>query len=596
MSLSANMWTSVSGLMTHGEKMNVIGNNLANVSTIGFKAQRADFSDFIYTDYGTTSGADQVGKGVGICALIGDFSQGGFENTNSATDLAINGNGFFKVRNEGNNTNYYTRAGDFYFDEDRQLVNPNGMILQGWKTTQTESVTLASTTMTLSNEKQTFRRSGAVTDIVLDQWNIPPKRTTNVTVADNLINDDQYDITQSDTSPLTALFDTWDGSKNPPISDDAYATQSTIAVYDEGGNPHTATVYMDKVKATKVDGSGNPVYSIEGLPAGYTVYEYLVTIDPSEDKRTYGGTFNPDTGVVEGATSFYNEGDSSKPPTAKKCGVLMDGIMIFDASGQLVSQSAYTYGQNTPLDENAKIAVNPDEASSWVPTKFSNNGLPVFVANFSGKPLANSISESGAEDAIVELDLGLNSTSVHWDNDNEDQATKSYTSTTSLADLAVANGTVEYSQIAKMAGAVRDSNATACNGATFMTDIQDNGYRAGVLSNYTVDKSGVVYGYYNNGENIPLYQIAMYDFHNLQGLHRDGGNLYSPTHESGDPVEGVAGTGTFGEVNSYYIENSNVDMSREFVHMISTQRGFQANSKSITTTDTMLETVIGMKR
>ncbi|MBR3664412.1 MAG: flagellar hook basal-body protein, partial [Desulfovibrio sp.] len=88
MSLSANMWTSVSGLMTHGEKMNVIGNNLANVSTLGFKAQRADFSDFIYTDYGTTSGADQVGKGVGICALIGDFSQGGFENTNSATDLA----------------------------------------------------------------------------------------------------------------------------------------------------------------------------------------------------------------------------------------------------------------------------------------------------------------------------------------------------------------------------------------------------------------------------------------------------------------------------------------------------------------------------
>ena len=79
-------------------------------------------------------------------------------------------------------------------------------------------------------------------------------------------------------------------------------------------------------------------------------------------------------------------------------------------------------------------------------------------------------------------------------------------------------------------------------------------------------------------------------------MHRDGGNLYSPTHESGDPVEGVAGTGTFGEVNSYYIENSNVDMSREFVHMISTQRGFQANSKSITTTDTMLETVIGMKR
>ncbi|MCR5814633.1 MAG: flagellar hook-basal body complex protein [Desulfovibrio sp.] len=601
MSLSANMWTSVSGLMTHGEKMNVIGNNLANVSTIGFKAQRADFSDFIYTDYGTTSGADQVGKGVGICALIGDFSQGGFENTNSATDLAINGNGFFKVHNDANNTDYYTRAGDFYFDEDRQLINPNGMILQGWRTTQTKKVTLASSTVTLSNEAAEFRRTGSVTDIVLDKWNIPPERTTNVTVADNLINDDHYDITQSDTSPLTALFDTWDGSATPPISDDAYATQNTIAVYDEGGKSHNVTVYMDKVKSTKIDSNGNAIYNVEGLPAGYTMYEYLVTVDPSEDKRTYGGTYDPETGVVSDATSFYNEADPKS--SAKKCGVLMDGVMIFDASGQLVSQSAYTYGQNNPLyteDDEAshstKINIDPDEPSSWVPTKFSNNGLPVFVANFTGNPLANSISEYGAKDAIVELDLGLSSGTVHWTNDNKNDETSSYTSTTTLADLAVDGGVVNYENIAKIDGAIRDSNATACNGATFMTDIQDNGYPAGVLSNYTVDKSGVVYGYYNNGENIPLYQIAMYDFHNLQGLHREGGNLYSPTHESGTAVEGVAGTGTFGEINSYYIENSNVDMSREFVHMISTQRGFQANSKSITTTDTMLETVIGMKR
>ena len=105
-----------------------------------------------------------------------------------------------------------------------------------------------------------------------------------------------------------------------------------------------------------------------------------------------------------------------------------------------------------------------------------------------------------------------------------------------------------------------------------------------------------MYGYYDNGESIPLYQIAMYDFHSTQGLRREGGNLFTPTPESGEPIEGVAGTGTFGTITSYYIENSNVDMSREFVQMISCQRGFQANSKSVTTTDTMLETVINMKR
>ena len=621
MSLSANMWTSVSGLMTHGEKMNVIGNNLANVSTLGFKAQRADFSDFIYTDYGTTSGADQVGKGVGICALIGDFSQGGFENTNSATDLAINGNGFFKVRNDANNTNYYTRAGDFYFDEDRQLINPNGMILQGWETTVNKTVGFSSSTISRANDID-FRRSGTVKDIVLDRWNIPPQRTTNVTIANGLVNDDQYDVCGSDTSPLTALFDTWDGRKNPPISDDAYATQSTITAYDEGGKMHTVSVYMDKVKNHTVDSSGNLIYDIESLPAGYNMYEYLVTIDPSEDKRTYGGTgYNSETRLFEGdqPKPFYD--DTADPTTGEydtlKCaGILMSGVMIFDASGQLVTQTAYTYagqGKTDPSSTDVSQTLGTDQfkptldttdpdvktltKEMWQPTRFSNNGLPVFVANFSGDPLANSAWETNAENAIIELDLGLSSSTARWSSTKETADHKFYT-TGSLADLSkdATSNKVDFLSTVRMVSAERDDNATANNGTTFMTDIQDDGYAAGVLSNYTIDKSGVVYGYYNNGENIPLYQIAMYDFHNLQGLYREGGNLYSPTHESGTPVEGVAGTGTFGDINSYYIENSNVDMSREFVHMISCQRGFQANSKSITTTDTMLETVIGMKR
>ncbi len=93
-----------------------------------------------------------------------------------------------------------------------------------------------------------------------------------------------------------------------------------------------------------------------------------------------------------------------------------------------------------------------------------------------------------------------------------------------------------------------------------------------------------------------LYQISMYDFDNLQGLYREGNNLYSQTKESGTARQGVAGDSGFGSVKSYNIEQSNVDMSREFVQMIATQRGFQANSKTITTVDSMLETVIGMKR
>ena len=596
MSLSANMWTSVSGLLTHGEKMNVIGNNLANVSTIGFKAQRADFSDFLYTNYGTASGTDQMGKGTAINAIIGDFSQGSFENTNSATDLAINGNGFFKVHDTGRNADYYTRAGDFYFDKDRTLVNPNGLVVQGWRTSQETNVTFGDGALSTSNEDVEMRRTGVPVDIVLDQWNITPKRTTNITIANNLVNDDKYDTTTSETNPLTALFDKWDASqvKNgmQPLSDDAYATQSSIQAYDDSGNTHTLTVYMDKVNAelTTTDSTGNPTtaYTIDGLPPGYSIYEYLVTMDPTEDKRMYGGTYDANTGkYTTNGTKFYDEGGTVN----KKAGVLMSGVMVFNTAGQLVSQSAYTYGAQTePTNEADQVNLDPSDAGSWQPTKFSNNGLPVFTANFSGKALANSVSEADAEANLIELDLGLNSPIDQW-------SVSDSSNPTSLADLVVdANKVLDYDKIAKVVNGVRDADATANNGYTFMTDIQDDGYTSGVLSNYTIDQDGVVYGYYSNGENIPLYQIAMYDFHNLQGLYREGGNLYSATHESGDPVEGVAGTGTFGSIQSYYTENSNVDMSREFVQMISCQRGFQANSKSITTTDTMLETVIGMKR
>ena len=592
MSLSASMWTSVSGLMTHGEKMNVIGNNIANVSTIGFKAQRADFSDFFYTNYGTASGVDQVGKGTRIAALIGDFSQGGFESTNSATDLAINGNGFFQVRNENTDGKFYTRAGDFYFNNKRELVNPDGLHLQGWKTSQEKSVSISTGTVNLNKAEEDFRRVGTPTDIVLDQWNLPPERTKNITIANNLVNNDKYDVTSSKTSPLTALFDSWNAQNDPPISDTAYATQSTIKAYDDSGSPHDITVYMDKVKAKSVDAAGNMEYEINNLPDGYSIYEYLVTINPEEDKRTY-----EDSGTIK---TFYDETDKNPTKTTKDtlrtAGILMSGVMIFDSAGTLVSQSAYTYGgkdgsssydrnNSTPKDDS-KCSLDPTDKKSWQPTEISSNGLPVFTANFSGKGLANTVRELDAGDNIIELDLGLNNSSNSW------------TTSGSLDDLQIdtSTNTVDYNSLALMSGAVRDDNATANNGSTFVTDIQDDGYASGVLSNYSIDSEGVVYGYYSNGESIPLYQLAMYDFHSTQGLYREGGNLYSQTQESGRAVEGVAGNGTFGNISSYYIENSNVDMSREFVHMISCQRGFQANSKSITTTDTMLETVIGMKR
>ena len=111
-----------------------------------------------------------------------------------------------------------------------------------------------------------------------------------------------------------------------------------------------------------------------------------------------------------------------------------------------------------------------------------------------------------------------------------------------------------------------------------------------------MDDSGILYGVYSNGVTLPLAQVCLYDFTCQQGLRREGNNLFSQTRASGEAKSGPAGVAGLGTINSYALEQSNVDMSTEFVQMITTQRGFQSNSKAITTTDTMLETVISMKR
>ncbi|MDR2572751.1 MAG: flagellar hook-basal body complex protein [Desulfovibrio sp.] len=612
MTLSASMWTSVSGLLAHGDKMNVVGNNIANVSTIGFKGQRMDFNDYLYIDRGSTSGPTQIGEGVSIYAVLGDFSQGAFESTNSGTDIAIDGNGFFGVRRPNSKTLYYTRAGDFYFNKDRELVNPEGYHVQGLRVDNTKQLVFyTGAAVRASKDESPWVGQGSPTDIILDSWNLIPQRTTNVSVTNQLINEVIYDKAVDYTDPMCSLYKLWDANQtqkvppDPPLPQQAYATQSSLKVYDESGVEHEMTIYFDKVNTPVYDNATPPnlVYELQGLPAGYQVYEYLVTVPPSEDMRSYGGTYNPATNTVTGGTPFY---DPAGTNTSQKAGILMTGVLVFNAAGQLVNQTAYTYGgqYNGAANVNDQCPADPDLMASWQPTRFSSNGLPVLAANFTGQPLANSVGEmmqgtggpppySQAEQHIIEIDFGLTNAGGSWNN---------LTPTRSLADLAVVTlpgplPVVDYTNnAATMASAVRDQDATANNGTQFISDAQQDGYPSGVLSGYNIDTNGVLYGRYDNNVTLALWQMTLYDFRNLQGLRREGGNLYSQTMESGNARWSIPGNAGFGSTQAYNIEQSNVDMAREFVQMISTQRGFQANSKGISTVDTMLETVIGMKR
>lgn len=591
MSLTSSMWASVSGLLQHGEKMNVIGNNLANVNTVGFKGQRMDFADFVYQDAFSLSGTTQIGKGVQIGAVMGDFGLCSFESSTEVTDMAISGNGFFKVSPIGAETEYYTRAGNFRFSESGELLDPNGYCVQGWKVNENDG---------------NIQHIGAVTDVKFEKWSADPKQTQQVDWVLNLSKDAEdcskpnFDTTTNPNvaNPFSTLVSNWDATQEPHVPEGAYAYQTSMDVYDEAGGSHTLTVYFDKIDRATIDDTT--------ISKQDTMWEYIVTMDPAEDMRraNIGGNVNlKDTNAA---------------------GMLMAGTMTFDEAGKIKNQSAFVFGgedtANYADDDyedpyavagtKAKIpmlqgtdATHVDIADSMRPASISEDGYPMLYANFSGVTRSQTLADM-PESKMIKVNFGLQGES--WN--------PVLTPTTKLSDFTVtrapsASGTPQYTYTATNKldtmgfsgkvndGIIRAENSFSDYGAQNMTQsANQDGYTYGNLSNYTVDKEGVLYGVYSNGQTIPVFQLALYDFHCKQGLRREGNNLFSATRESGNPMEGTAGTGTLGSVNSNNLEGSNVNISTEFVRMITTQRGFQANSKNVTTTDTMLETVINMKR
>jgi flagellar hook protein FlgE len=127
----SSFFSGISGLIANSEAINVVSNNIANVNTVGYKASRASFQDVLYQSILGSSGTSQVGRGTALSSVDTLFSQGSFESTSEGTDLAIGGNGFFIVRAQNQDTNYYTRAGQFRFDKNGYLTTANGDILQG---------------------------------------------------------------------------------------------------------------------------------------------------------------------------------------------------------------------------------------------------------------------------------------------------------------------------------------------------------------------------------------------------------------------------------------------------------------------------------
>jgi flagellar hook protein FlgE len=521
-----SLYIGATGMKTHGRGIENLSNNLANVNTLGFKATDAYFENLMSTDVvtgGNSSGMSQQGHGVALSTIITDFSQGSPLPGSDVTDLAITGDGFFKVVKD--DTIRYTRAGNFRFDNEGYLVDPHGFRVQGRRFPPPSS----------------DLGGGDVTDIRLNlqededgyqYYSIDPLATTAVSMSPNL--GAEFGKINSEENPFFSMLSAWDSNAQAPLTGDSFSLANSIKIYDAEGNGHELTVYFDPVDVDDSEGRSH--------------YEFVVGIDPDEDGRT---------GMSDAA------------------GLLMAGTMTFLPSGQLADLSAYTQTASGAGSLNL---------AAWAPASINEDGYPTFDVSFVS-------SNASTETQTVSLNLGVYAGSGGWE--STDRANTVGSNASNL------NGLTDPARNAFA--------STNYRGATSIMFQDQNGYARGYLQTVDVDRYGVITGSYSNGQNAELYQVTLYGFRSPYGLNREGHNHFSATPASGEALQGspddynaVAGESDnglgLGIIQSNAIEASNVDMAEEFATMIVTQRGFQANSKAITTTDQLLQQAIHLKR
>ncbi|MFH1674183.1 MAG: flagellar hook protein FlgE [Pseudomonadota bacterium] len=592
MSLSSSLFSGISGLSTLGNSMTVIGDNIANVNTVGFKASRVTFQDVLSQTVATTAGSAQVGRGTSLADISSSFSQGSFESTDSATDLAIGGEGFFVVRDPNNEENqFYTRAGEFRFDKDGNFVSPAGYIVRGWVM-----------------DADTGEDVGSITDITLDSFTSSPKETDLVTAITNLDADA--------TSASATLATVWDGgdADDEYIGDNEYEYQTTLKVYDSLGATHDITVYYDK-----------------GSTA--TTYEYIVVCNPDEDKRTSVTTGEAGLGMLGKGTLTFNEasGAIADVSFSRFVGDL-GGVDSATAWAGASTADATSYGEYTGSDGpattftfTATVVGGPSVISASGTTVAASlaydngsgeSGTIVIPTTYKAGEIlttAYGVEVSFPAGTIVTADTFTVPVSAGDADDLTDA--QSWATMTETNDLTngyftfnadFLGGTSTNQDIQLDFGAaynssntswVNDSLTTTHYSSASTTTFQSaNGYGAGDLQSISVATDGAITGQYSNGQVLPLYRVALAKFQNIQGLYKEGGNLWRETRLSGDPITNKPGTNGLGNISPNSLEQSNVDIANEFVKMITTQRGFQANSKIITVTDQMLAELIQLKR
>jgi flagellar hook protein FlgE len=573
-----SLYSGVSGMQSFQTSMDVIGNNIANVNTSGFKSSNVNYESSFYQTleaskqaYSGSGGVNpkQIGYGSAVASVSKLMTQGSFQNTGKNTDLAIQGDGFFVLSN--GTKNYYTRAGSFDRDENGTFVqSSSGLKLQGWSAVYDQT--------SGSRYVDTNQPVGDIT--VSDGTTMSAKKTSSMTMSGNLdadVGPESFVMTVTDASGnnVDVTFSFTRNADDIKAEDPFDTTQQYTwnASWTWDGAQRSATGKMQvnsqgSVESSTIDSSSfyndGRSFSIDdnGTTGDYTDDTVDVTI-PTSGNMTFYEASNP----TNKTTVDYNSPSFTTP------------VKVYDTLG-----NAYTlYLDFVKLAPQYTDSNNSTYSNSWMWRARTASGEEInYLTDYdTGTTAPNSLlggfinfDSSGRVENVKYLDSNGqvldNIEGIEFDGSGKGDGT-----------IKIKNDMSNITQF------VADSDAYVSS---------QDGNAQGTIESFSINDSGEITGSFSNGLVDKLGKIALANFNNPGGLNELGNSLYGKSSDSGDARTGSASNSGFGSLIPGALEMSNVDLSEEFSKLIIAQRGFQANSRVITTSDDILQEIVNLKR
>ena len=533
----SSIGASLSGLQADQYMLDVIGNNLANANTDGFKSSRVTFSEMMSqtlqqaTAGTTTSGSTnpvQIGLGVNVGTVTRDFSQGALSETGNSLDLAVNGSGFLALSTGGGTV--FTPAAGFSVDSNNQLVDSQN----GYHLLDTNN-----SPITIPYNVQ-----------------VPAQMTNTVTLAGNL--SVATSVGQTEVLSTSSAFTTASGAATASTDLSALSTTST------------AYVAGDKIAISGTDAAGNALTPVD------------FTYGASNDGTTLGALVTKINTAYAGQATAALDANGNLTLTADNPGTANLSLTLAAGSGTGVTN----WTQNALAVSTAGEAGGSYQLSSNIYDSLGDSHTLTLTFTRAGDRTWNmtaalddqqgTVTQSTISGILFNTDGSFNSVAGGG---------------TAAQRIAISYGTAAAPQTVNLAF----GTAGGFNGLTFFggnstaAATNQNGYSSGTLSSFNIGSDGTIQGVYSNGVNRDLAQIQTATFANPNGLDDLGKGCWGATPNSGDPVLGAATSSSTGSIVSGSTEASNVDTAKELSNLIIAQNNYQVNAKAMSVSDQVIQ-------